>query len=293
MFITTRAEFVWDKNLKQYTEVYTDGYEYNGVISKCHGDHSGTDIGEGNPYDPNETGQFYQFQGWNTTHNNYHSSTGAETGMGDSSGSGDGLTLYDFTTMSGDDIMRALGYAEDDVTKYSEFVPKPEEWREAYILEEYETTEDIYDFKEISHKNKMRGLEESYGATTSRLEGEAEGTLSQGEQNLFSLYEQGQQIAGGGLGMRKGMSERSRAGLVSQTKGAMDVLGGRQIEASNIYQTGMTDTMADLGELSKKRDLNLMNYNFNIQEARQTQSDDVYAFLSNLMLNYDIQPEEE
>ena len=27
MFITTKAEFVWDKDLKKYVEVHTEGYE--------------------------------------------------------------------------------------------------------------------------------------------------------------------------------------------------------------------------------------------------------------------------
>ena len=33
MFITTKAEFVWDKDLKKYVEVHTEGYEYDGELA--------------------------------------------------------------------------------------------------------------------------------------------------------------------------------------------------------------------------------------------------------------------
>ena len=33
MFITTKAEFTWDKDLKKYVEVHTEGYEYEGELA--------------------------------------------------------------------------------------------------------------------------------------------------------------------------------------------------------------------------------------------------------------------
>ena len=33
MFITTKAEFVWDKELEKYVEVHTEGFEYEGELA--------------------------------------------------------------------------------------------------------------------------------------------------------------------------------------------------------------------------------------------------------------------
>ena len=36
MFITTEARFEWDKDKKEYVEVYTEGYEYEGELALAH-----------------------------------------------------------------------------------------------------------------------------------------------------------------------------------------------------------------------------------------------------------------
>lgn len=36
MFITTKAQYEWDKDKKEYVEVYTEGYEYEGEVALAH-----------------------------------------------------------------------------------------------------------------------------------------------------------------------------------------------------------------------------------------------------------------
>jgi len=287
MFITTKAEFIWDSSLSKYVEVSNDGYEYNGEVAQCHGDHStNTDIGDSNPYDPNY--DFPQFSYWQTAHASLHDTTGWPEPQQDF----DELSLMDFTTMTGEEIMLALGYDPTDVEKYGEFIPEYEGWRENIAMEEFNITEGIYDVQAGQLGNKARGLAEDYATKTATTGMEMESTLGQGEQSLYNLYEQGEQVTSGGLGVRGGLSKRSRKGIVGQTSSALEQLGGKQRGITNTYETGIRDIQAESDILGGKRELNALDYSAEMADIYSGQKDDVWAYLTNLLLTYDVNPNE-
>ena len=103
MFITTKAEFIWDG--EKYVETYTEGYEYEGEIALL------------------------------DLEDDLSSSSGGTGGTGGTGGYG-GPSLYDLTNKDIASIMKDMGFDPEDIEKYAGYIPEFDPWKAEYAEEE-------------------------------------------------------------------------------------------------------------------------------------------------------------
>lgn len=278
MFITTKAEFIWDSSLSKYVEVSNDGYEYNGEVSKCHGDHSANpDLGESNPYDPNY--DFEQFSYWQTTHSAVH---GGNMDLDETGG--DDLTMQDFVDLSGEELMEEMGYDPADVEKYGEFVPEYDPWREEFALDRRDLERDIGALKTSQLAGRGEALKKSFGFQMEDIQQKMGGALGQGEQSLYNIYTQGQQVAAGGLGGRSGISRRARRGISGEVGAALGGFRSQGLQMENQLLASLSDLSTEAGILKFKDDLSALDYQEDITGARAEHTDEVWDYLRSLLM---------
>ena len=285
MFITTKAEFIWDSSLSKYVEVSNDGYEYDGEVLKCHGDHSGSDfldeeLAEENPYDPNASSISTRLFGtWQGEHNAFH---GGDMDLDETGG--DDLTMQDFIDMSGEELMEEMGYDITDVEKYGEFVPQYDPWREEFAGQRRGIEQDIGALKTAQLAGRGESLKKSFGFQMEDIQQKMGGALGQGEQSLYNIYTQGQQVAAGGLGGRSGISRRARRGISGEVGAALGGFRSQGLQMENQLLASLSDLSTEAGILQFKDELSALDYQEDITGAQSAHRDEVWDYLRSLLM---------
>jgi len=196
MFVTTRAEYIWDSSSNKYIEVYTEGYEYSGEVA--------------------------------------------------------------FLQSSMEDLMRSMGYDEEDIEKYAGFAPSYEQWQEKYLEEEYGYAGEEYDI--AGEQYRMAGERDVF-ATARRGEAreaagkelgfayqtmgqQMTGTLASSQTQAYDIFAQGEQVAAGGLGARKGLTQRGMQTLEAGTETALGGQAMTGLRAEAAYEGTLSDVAA-------------------------------------------------
>lgn len=196
MFVTTKAEYIWDSSSNKYIEVYTEGYEYSGEVA--------------------------------------------------------------FLQSSMEDLMRSMGYDEEDIEKYSGFAPSYEQWQEKYLEEEYGYAGEEYDI--AGEQYRMAGERDVF-ATARRGEAresagkelgfayqtmgqQMTGTLASSQTQAYDIFAQGEQVAAGGLGARKGLTQRGMQTLEAGTETALGGQAMTGLRAEAAYEGTLSDVAA-------------------------------------------------
>lgn len=196
MFVTTKAEYIWDSSSNKYIEVYTEGYEYSGEVA--------------------------------------------------------------FLQSSMEDLMRSMGYDEENIEKYAGFAPSYEQWQEKYLEEEYGYAGEEYDI--AGEQYRMAGERDVF-ATARRGEAreaagkelgfayqtmgqQMTGTLASSQTQAYDIFAQGEQVAAGGLGARKGLTQRGMQTLEAGTETALGGQAMTGLRAEAAYEGTLSDVAA-------------------------------------------------
>jgi len=302
MFITTTAQYRWDKDKKEYVEVYTEGYEHNGEVALAHTD----------PRTHTHT-----YGGITEDDAEYAADVQADSDYGFSSGNQGSPTSYtapstygsrewdpsesDLMDASGEDIASGFGLDEGEYGMYfQDFDP----WRTELAGTERDIAtssleskygDEGYETKRVAdmYASKLTGLQRQ-GAEAGKEFGAAMGTASSSMQSNW-LDTSGQLAArtaqsgftGAGRG-RKGRQvqqdlSRSFTEMTSGSERAYDAMIGDlsqqtselgitkdydEAKMTDIYDTGM-DTAA-------------LDYLTSETEDRKNYIDEIYDMLGQL-----------
>ena len=120
MFITTKAEFIWDG--EQYVEVHTEGYDYEGELDLAITDKE---------------------------------QIVSQYGLLDSRGTHT-PSLWNLINMNVDDVLKWMGYSDTDIDKYGYMVPEYDPYEENIARDEYDLTMEAIENKESAYNQKIK-----------------------------------------------------------------------------------------------------------------------------------------
>ena len=223
MRITTKAVFEWDKDISQYVEVYTEGYDYEGELSLAHtGDHSQLS-------DEAADQHFDQFHG------------GGSYGATSDTGGRVMPTAWDFANKSMEDIMLSMGYTEQEVADHAEYVPRYDPWKAEYAQARAGIERAGVALETEGIRGEQKLATELYGLSQEGLESGLQSVYGGGEQAMYEVFQQGSTLAAGGLGQRSNLTRRGKSQAISASEEQSDRLRLQGLEKTLGYESGMQD----------------------------------------------------
>ena len=222
MFITTKAEFIWDG--EKYVETHTEGYEYEGELALA-------DIED--DLDTIVT-------------------TPTEVSGGPS--------LYDLTSRDIASIMKDMGFDPEDIEKYAGYIPEFDPWKAGYAEEEKGVgmARIGIEEKELGLQRKL--TEDLFGFGQQALSQQMFGAAQTGEQSLYQASQQGAAVEAAGLGKRTGITDRGKQAAMSQYGGQMETLALQGLEQETKYQASLEQLGYELETLGLEQSMLDIDY---------------------------------
>lgn len=140
--------------------------------------------------------------------------------------------------------------------KYLQFAPTYDDWKEKYIGaeygyqgQEYGLAGELYGlaqdrsiFEKAQRGQRRGGAETKLQRQLTGMGMQMGGALSQAQSSAYDIFGQGEQVATGGLGSRKGLTRRAMRGVESSTQRGLMGQAMSGLEAKSQYQ----GTLAEL-----------------------------------------------
>ena len=255
MFITTKAEFIWDG--EKYVETYTEGYEYEGEIALL------------------------------DLEDDLSSSSGGTGGTGGTGGYG-GPSLYDLTNKDIASIMKDMGFDPEDIEKYAGYIPEFDPWKAEYAEEEkgIGMARIGIEEKELGLQRKL--TEDLFGFGQQALQQQMFGAAQAGEQSLYQASQQGAAIESAGLGKRTGISDRGKRAAMSQYGGQLETLALQGLEQETKYQASLEQLGHQLDTLGLERQMLDVDYRRDVESEQRQYEDEFWEFMTFLKSEFDV-----
>ena len=274
MRITTKSVFEWDKDTSQYVEVYTEGYDYEGELSLAHeGDHSTID-------------PMYISAHYNLSH---HDDTSLPGDFNIPSGQGRTMpTAWDFTNKSMEDIMKDMGYTDEEVADHAEYVPRYDPWKAEYAQARAGIERAGVALETEGIRGEQKLATELYGLSQEGLESGLQSVYGGGEQAMYEVFQQGSTLAAGGLGQRSNLTRRGKSQAISASEEQSDRLRLQGLEKTLGYESGMQDLNLQMKQ--KGLDMEMID----IEETRDVEASlaeydlRFWDFLSQLRIDHGV-----
>ena len=257
MFITTKAEFIWDG--EKYVEVHTEGYEYEGELELA-------------DYRDDEDYTSYGAGGSSTT-----------TG-----GGGGGPSLDDLMNKDVAQIMKEMGYSPEDIEKYSGYAPEFDPWKSGYAQEAYDVNLTRMDLEQSGIETSRKLTEDLFGLSQQNLTQQMFGATQAGEQSLYGAFQQQSAIGGAGLGQRSNITNRMKSEAMSQYGTQMDTLGLQGLEQEAKFTAQMDDYTNQLSMLETDRSMSDIDLRRDVESEQRQYEDDFWEFMTFLKTNFDV-----
>ena len=251
MFITTKAEFIWDG--EKYVEVHTEGYEYEGELELAGADDD-----------------------------DYTSGSSTTTG-----GEG-GPSLDDLMNKDVAQIMKEMGYSSEDIEKYSGYAPEFDPWKSGYAQEAYDVNLTRMDLEQSGIETSRKLTEDLFGLSQQNLTQQMFGATQAGEQSLYGAFQQQSAIGGAGLGQRSNITNRMKSEAMSQYGTQMDTLGLQGLEQESKFTAQMDDYTNQLSMLETDRGMADIDLRKDVESEQRQYEDDFWEFMTFLKTNFDV-----
>ena len=147
------------------------------------------------------------------------------------------------------------GDDQPDLSELAKYAPQFPEWQLKYLEEEYGYAGEEYGlagelygmaqerslFEEAQRGQRRAGAEEKLGLQLRGMGQQMGGTLAQSQESAYDIFGQGEQVAAGGLGARKGLTRRSMRAIEGSTERGLagQAMGG--LEAKAQYKGTLSD----------------------------------------------------
>ena len=259
MFITTKAEFIWDGD--KYVETHTEGYEYEGELALA-----------GIEEDLEEQERL--------------SETGGGTGGG--TGGYGGPSLYDLTSRDIASIMKDMGFDTKDIEKYAGYIPEFDPWKAGYAKEEKELGESRIGIEEKELGLQRKLTEDLFGFGQQALQQQMFGAAQTGEQSLYQASQQGAAVEAAGLGKRTGITERGKRAAMSQYGGQMETLALQGLEQETKYQASLEQLGYELDTLGLEKSMLDIDYRRDVESEQRQYEDEFWEFMTFLKSEFDV-----
>ena len=250
MFITTKAEFIWDG--EKYVETHTEGYEYEGELALA-------DIED--DLDTIVT-------------------TPTEVSGGPS--------LYDLTSRDIASIMKDMGFDPEDIEKYAGYIPEFDPWKAGYAEEEkgFGMARIGIEEKELGLQRKL--TEDLFGFGQQALSQQMFGAAQTGEQSLYQASQQGAAVEAAGLGKRTGITDRGKQAAMSQYGGQMETLALQGLEQETKYQASLEQLGYELETLGLEQSMLDIDYRTDVESEQRQYEDEFWEFMTFLKSEFDV-----
>ena len=141
-------------------------------------------------------------------------------------------------------------------SKYLKFAPKYDDYKEKYISGEYDLKGEEYGlageifgmardrsaFEQSERDRGRQSAQDTLGLSLRGMGQQMSGTLASTQESAYNIFNQGEQVASGGLGTRSGLTSRSMKGLESNTERTLTSQAMSGIGAKSQYE----DSLASL-----------------------------------------------
>ena len=254
MFITTKAEFVWDG--EKYVEIHTEGYEYKGDLALA-------DIEDDLEEQERHTG----------ASGNYGSVM---------------PSLYDLTTKDIGSIMSDMGFSSDEIKKYAGYVPTYDPWKEEYAAEELALGKERIGMEKSGIKRQRELSSDLYGIGQQSLMQQIGASTDTGEQSLYGMFQQGAAVQSGGLGQRVNITGRGRKSAIEQSAQQASSFALQGLEQQRRYESSMDDFQSQLQMAGlQERGLDI-DYRKDVEASQRAYEDEFWDFMTFLKTEFDI-----
>ena len=257
MFITTKAEFIWDG--EKYVETHTEGYEYEGELELAI-------VGEG----------------------------GGGSGS-DYGGYGEGTefpTLEDLLGMDISSIFSKMGFTDAEVSDYDYMVPEYDPYLSNLALDEYNLDLESIGLKQEGYEAQMETSTSLYDLTRESQSADLYSVSQAGEARGTQAYGQEAAAFAGGLGgtraRRIGGMGREAIETGVETESDRIRRAGEQSKVQ--YESAIDTSEREIEALQVSRSASLLDYEKTVgtlERNFETEFWDFIGFLYEKGIKYD------
>jgi len=215
-------------------------------------------------------------------------STGGGSGTNLGMGGNTSPSLYDLTTKDMASIMRDMGFSEDDIQKYSGYVPVYDPWKEEFSQREMELGQERLGLERQSVMNERDLSQQLYGLGQESLMNQMSGVTTSGEQSLYDIFSQTSGVEGAGLGSRSNLTGRARSSAINQSTQQSDILSMQGQEQTARYGAAMQGFESQLGLMGVEEKGLTMDYERDVTSSQQEYEDEFWDFMTFLQTEFEV-----
>ena len=241
MFITTKAEFIWDG--EQYVEVHTEGYDYEGELDLAITDKE---------------------------------QIVSQYGLLDSRGTPT-PSLWNLINMNVDDVLKWMGYSDTDIDKYGYMVPEYDPYEENIARDEYDLTMEAISNKESAYNQKIKESTSMYQLSQEQRSSNLYDIAQAGEMKGYEAFAQESAVSGGGLGMS---NKRARSAMIRASESESDKIRMSGLSDKSQYESAIDTVERDIDSLETERGSTLLDLEKSVGRAERNYETEFWDFIS-------------
>ena len=197
-------------------------------------------------------------------------------------------SLYDLTNKDIASIMKDMGYSDEDIKKYSGYVPEYDPYKEEFALEEFQLGQQGLNLQRGQLESQRQLTEDLFGLGQESLQKQIFGAAQSGEQSLYQAFQEGSTIQSAGLGSRSNIANKSKKAIMSQSADQMDILTLQGLEQETKYKSSLDDLSYKLQNLGLQEQSMGMDYRQSVEESQRNYEDDFWEFMTMLKTQFDV-----
>jgi len=254
MFITTKAEFIWDG--EQYVEVHTEGYDYEGELDLAITDDTST----------------------GSTPATVEGYIAAHTAGVDFTGGGNYQPkLWDLINLNVNDVLKLMGYSSMDIGKYGYMVPEYDPYEENIARDEYNLTMEAIGNKEDAYRQKIQDSTGMYQLAQEERSSSLYDIAQAGEMKGYEAFGQESAVASGGLGMS---NRRARTAMIRASESESDKVRMSSLSDKSQYESAIESVERDISSLETERGSSLLDLEKAVGRAERNYETEFWDFVS-------------
>ena len=247
MFITTKAEFIWDG--EKYVETHTEGYEYEGELELAI-------VGEGG------------------------GGTG-NTGYGGSTGGVSFPTLEDLLGMDIGSIFSGMGFKDEEISDYDYMVPEYDPHFANLAFDEYTLDLESIGLKQEGFESQMETATNLYDLTKESQSADLYSVTQVGEAKGYEAFGQESAALAGGLGGTRArrLSRMGKEAIETGVETESDRIRRAGEQSKVQYESAIDESERAIDALEISRQASLFDYEKTVGTLERDYEEEFWDFI--------------